>query len=154
LFEDLHVLQCRDAPDQSVFDRVAGFVGGMDDAAVRMTALARQMIIVALAREGDAEFIQLADGGGAVFDDETHGRLIAKSCTGDQSVLHMRIGGVVLIDDGGDATLGPIGRAAFDRAFGEDGDFRGAGKVKGGGQPGCTAADDGDVETVIGVTWR
>ena len=80
------------APDlfrQRGLHRVAGGVGGVDDAAVAVAAFARQVVagaIVGVPGERYALFDQPFDGGPAVFHDEAGGFFVAQPGAGDQRV--------------------------------------------------------------------
>ena len=110
---------------QGFLYRVAGGVGGMDDATFAMAAFACQMIaaVVVLAGEGHALPDQPFYRFPSVLDDEACHHRIAQPGTGSQRILDMCLDGVVIRQHGRDATLGPIAGTVVKRALGDQADF-------------------------------
>ena len=125
------VFQQRDvgvAPDlfrQGVLHRMAGGVGGVDDAAVAVAAFARQVVagaVVRIAGERHALLDQPFDRGPAVLHDEAGGLFVAQPGAGDQGVADVRLDRVVVRQHGGDAALRPVAGAVQQSALGDDRD--------------------------------
>ena len=96
--------------------------------------------------EPGAELLQEGDGGRRLVDQGAHGLLVAEPGTGDERVLHVQLGVVVLPEDGGQPALRPRRAAVAERALGDDGDrASGVRQRHRGHQPGGAAADDDDV---------
>ncbi len=95
--------------------------------------------------KGDAEFRQPFDGGGGFGDDQLHRFAIVEACARDHGVVDMGFETVACVEDGGDAPLRPIGRAAVERGLGQDDDLAVLCQVDGGGEACRAGADDDDV---------
>ena len=129
--------------------RVAGGVGGVDDAALAVAAFARQVEAQfggLVPRERHALLDQPFDRLAPVLDDEARGRLVAQAGAGDQGVVDVLVDAVARIEHGGDAALRPVAGAVADGALGDDGDAPRLRQVQGDGQAGQAAADDCYVE--------
>lgn len=64
--------------------------------------------------------ISRAYGVGALGDQGAHGLLVAEARTRDEGVVEVLLGGVALAERGGDAALGPAGRAVVEAGLGDD----------------------------------
>ena len=118
----------------------------MDDAAVRMPALARQVERAAfLVANGTPSSLQPLDRGGRALDHELDDRAVVEPRAGDHRVLDMVLERVAGLQHRGDPALRPGGRALVERALGEHGHAEAIGEVERGGQPGGARADDEDV---------
>lgn len=85
-------------------------------------------------------------GVGALGDQGAHGLLVAEARARDEGVVEVLLGGVALAERGGDAALGPAGRAVVEAGLGDDdGVQAGGGAAQRRGQPGDAGADDHDV---------
>ncbi len=116
--------------------RVAGGVGGVDDAALAVAAFAGQVEAqfgAGVAGERHALLDQPFDRFAAVFDDEAGGAFVAQAGAGDQGVGDVLVVAVAGVEHGGDAALGPVAGAVEQRAFGNDGNL--AGLRPGAGRP-------------------
>ncbi|MCY1286104.1 hypothetical protein D9M68_372120 [compost metagenome] len=157
LFEQLDVRSLPGLLQQGVEDRRAGGVGRVDDAPVAVAAFAGQVVFEAavLGRgllfpgEGHALVDQPLDGFAAVLDGEAHGVLAAQAGAGVEGVLDVRLDGVGIVQHGGDAALGPVGRAVGQVALAQHRDAQVRGQGEGEGQAGSPAADDQDVVLVV-----
>ena len=131
--------------EQRLLHRPAGGIGDVDDAAVRMAALARQVQRVAFGRERDAELLEAGDGGGRAlhhhFDDAT----VVEAGAGDHRVVDMAGKGVARLQHGRDAALRPGGRALVQRALGEHRHAEALGEIERRRQSRRARADDEDV---------
>ena len=67
-----------------------------------------------------AERDQLAHGVGPLGHQDAHGVLVAGTGAGDQGVVQVLLGGVPGPEGGGDAALGPLGRAGVEDVLGDD----------------------------------
>jgi len=121
----------------------AGGVGGMDDAAVGVPALAGQVVAefrVGFAGEGHAALDQPVDRALAVFDHETGRVRIAQAGAGSEGVLDVGFDAVGGIEYRGDPSLGPVARAVGELALGDERDSQGVGEAQGDGLAGGAAA--------------
>ncbi len=126
-----------------------GGVGGVDDAAVPVAALARQVETefgLLVAREGNTVADQPFDGGAAVFDDVAGRRFVAEAGARDQGVVDMLVMAVVRVEHRGDAALCPVACAFGQRAFADDDHAAVIGEMQGDGQARQATADNGNIE--------
>lgn len=137
-----------DRADQGAGDLRAGRVAArVGDAAAVVAALAGQRDVAAVGGvEVRAGGDQSAYGVGALGDQGAHGLLVAEARARDEGVVEVLLGGVALAERGGDAALGPAGRAVVEAGLGDDdGVQAGGGAAQRRGQPGDAGADDHDV---------
>ena len=93
-----------------------------------------------------AQAHQLAYPGRALGDQHLDGGRVAQPDAGDQRVGGVRGGRVHRVEHGGDAALGPPGRAVVDVDLGDDRHVQtGLAQVQRGGQAGDAGADHDDV---------
>ena len=150
VFEEVNVGRGAGALAQRLLHGGAGGVGGVDDAAVAVTAFAGEVQGAVLLRKRHAEFLQPANSGGCVFDRELGGFQVAQPGPSHQRVVHMRSVTVALGQHGGNAALRPVAGTVGDAAFGDDGHPVCRREFEGGGEPSEAAADDEDVERMGG----
>jgi hypothetical protein len=150
------VLVQRDVPVRAdlVFQRggdgPSGRVGGVDDAPLRVAALACQVIVVeravaaglGQAREGDALVDQPGDGVAAALHGEAHRRFVAQAGAGHQRVGHVRLDGVPIAEHRRHAALRVQAGALGQRPLGQDAHRRLVGQAQGQAEAGRAAADD------------
>ena len=120
----------------------------MDDSPVAVAALPGEVEVVrilAVAGEGNSLGHQPLHGTAAPLDHETDGVVVAEAGAGDVGIPDVVLDAVRLVQDGGDAPLGPAGGAVEELVLGDQGDLAVPGKVQGGGHAGEAAADDQDV---------
>ncbi len=137
-----------DRRHQSAGDLRAGRVTArVGDAAAVVAALAGQRDVAAVGGvEVRAGVDQPAYGVGALGDQGAHGLLVAEARARDEGVVEVLLGGVALAERGGDAALGPAGRAVVQAGLGDDdGVEPGGGAAQRGGEPGHAGADHDDV---------
>lgn len=94
---------------QRHLDGVAGRVVDMDDAAVAVPALARQVQRVAVHVERHAQLCQPGDRARCAFDHHFDDRAVVQACAGDHRILDMAFEGVAGLEHRGDPALRPIG---------------------------------------------
>ena len=122
---------------QRFLDRPAGGVGDMDDAAVAMTALARQVAAPSPSiLNGTPSSASRAIAAGAPLDDMLDHRAIVEAGAGDHRVADVILETVACLQHRGDPALRPLGRPATKLALGEDRDRLRRGEIERGGQPG------------------
>ena len=92
----------------------------MDDAAVRMAALSREVQRAGLGIEGDAEFGEAADRGGRVLDHELDRFAPVEARAGDHGIADVIVESIAFVEYRGDAALRPGGGSAVERALRED----------------------------------
>ncbi len=123
--------------DQRAHYGMPGGVGGVDDAAVPVAALACQVETefgLLVACEGDTVADQPFDGGAAVFDDVAGRCFVAEAGARDQGVVDMLVMAVVRVEHRGDAALCPVACAFGQRAFADDDHAAVIGEMQGDGQ--------------------
>ncbi len=145
--------------DQRFLHGRAGGIGDMRNAPGAVAALACQVQLLALQREGHAQAAQPADGGGGVFHHEACGCQVAQAGTGHQRVFDVRGKAVVVGQHGGNTALRPAAGAVLQSALGDDSHPVRGRQVQGGGQAGQAAAHNQNVKVVRGhrvgvVEWR
>ena len=114
-----------DRGDQRPLDLGAGGVAaGVRDPVAVVAALAgqRQLAVGAVVEVG-AERDQLVDRLGALADQHPYGVEVAGAGAGDEGVDLVLLGGVARAERGGDAALGPLGRAGGQHVLGDDQDL-------------------------------
>ena len=105
--------------------------------------------------EVGAELSELADARRALGDERAHGVHIAETGAGGEGVGQMQVGGIRILECGGDAALRIARRRVRQLTLGEHDDRQAArGSVQGGGEPGNTAAEHEDVVHVREPTAR
>ena len=134
---------------QGGLDGMAGRVGGMDDAAMAVTAFPGQVVpdfagLVAGERHALAD--EPFDGFTAVFDHQPVDVRIAQPRAGDLGVADMVFRGIVFRQHRGDPPLGPVGCSVQQFALGNDPNPAVVRQLQCHGQPGQAAAHDGYVE--------
>ena len=124
-----------------------GVAAGVRDAVAVVAALAGQADLAGgVVVEVGAERDQLADGGGAVGDQDAYGLLVAGARAGHEGVALVLLGGVAGAERGGDAALRPLGRAGVEDVLGDDEDPADLVlEPQRRGQAGDAGADDHDV---------
>ena len=145
VFEDVDVRMAAHMLAERRLHRGAGGVGSMDDAAVRVSAFAGQVIAelgVRLAREGDATIDQPFDGVLAVLDHEAGRFRIAQAGTGDEGVLDVGFHAVGGVEHRGDSSLRPVARTVGELALGHEGNAQMVGEAQRHGLAGRAAAKD------------
>ena len=146
LFQQRDVGRAPHLLDQRLLHRRAGGVGDMHDAPRRVAALARQVQVALLLGKGTPAR-QPVDASGACSTTKRSRR----GRTGPRRRPACRPRGlqaVALVQDGGDAALGPAAGAVVDRTLGHHHHRCVGGQVQGGGQAGQAAADDENVEVM------
>ena len=104
--------------DQRRRNGATGGIVGMNDAAVRVAAFARQMQMLGIIqREAHALLDQPANGLGAIFNSELDAVFMAQAGSGDQRILDMTVGGVGFVQHGCHATLCIVGTGLGQRGF-------------------------------------
>ena len=105
-----------DRGDERALDlRAGGVAAGVGDAVAVVAALAGQrQLAVGHVVEVGAEGDQLAHGLGALAYQRPDGVQVAGTGPGDQGVDLVLVGGVTRAERGGDAALGPLGRAGVE----------------------------------------
>ena len=146
--DERDVGMCLGGALQRLLHRPAGGVGDMDDAAVRMAALAGEVQRVPLGGEGDAELGQPLDRGGRVLDDEFDDVAVVEARAGDHRVLDMVVERVAGFEHRGDSPLCPGGRPFVERALRQHGDAEPLGEGERRGEAGGPRSDDQDVAAV------
>ena len=135
--------------DQRAHDLAAGGVGGVQDAAMAVAALAAEIVLAVLgagaAREVGAERDQLADALGAVAHHQVDDVAVAEAGAGDQRVLDVRLEGILRAPHRGDAALRVGGGALRQAVLGQDDDRARLGGLEREGQAGEAAADDQEI---------
>ena len=137
-----------DRLDQGPGDLGAGRVAArVGDAAAVVAALAGERDVAAVGGvEGGAGGDQAAYGVGALGDQGPDGLLVAEARARDEGVVQVLLGGVALAEGGGDAALGPAGRAVVEPGLGDDHGVQAGGRAaQGGGETGDAGADHHDV---------
>ena len=148
MFQQGDVGMGADALFQRHLNRVAGGIGGVDDAALAVAAFAGEVIAqlgAVVTGEGHALGDQPFDGLAAMFDDIARGALIAQAGTGDQGVADMLGVAVAGIEHGSNAALRPIAGPVQQLALGNDHHLVLLCQMEGHGKTGQTAAEDGDI---------
>ena len=138
----------RDRRDQGALDLGAGGVAaGVGDPVAVVAALAGQAeLAVGVEVEVRAERDQLADGVGALGDQDAYGVEVAGTGTGDEGVPLVLRRGVARAEGRGDAALRPLGRAGVEHVLGDDEDLvDAAAQAQRGGQAGDARPDHHDV---------
>lgn len=128
--------------------RMAGRVVDMDDAAVAVPALARQVPALAeflAAVEGDAEGGEPLDRGGGFGDNELDRGAVVEARACHHRVVDMRLETVAGVEHRGDAALRPVGGATVQRALGQHQHLAVLRQIDRGGKPGSAGADDDDI---------
>lgn len=137
-----------DRADQGAGDLRAGRVAArVGDAAAVVAALAGQRDVAAVGGvEVRAGVDEPAYGVGALGDQGAHGLLVAEARAREEGVVEVLLGGVALAERGGDAALGPAGRAVVEAGLGDDDGVQAGGDAaQRRGQPGDAGSDDHDV---------
>jgi len=98
--------------------------------------------VVGVAGEGNSLGHQPLHGAAPPLDDETHRVVVAEAGPGDMGVPDVVLEGIGLVQDRGDAALGPAGGPVQQLVLGHQGDLLGLGEVQGGGHAGEAGADD------------
>ena len=102
-----------------------------------------------------AQFDQLGNAGGALFDDRANGLLFAQTGAGLEGVAHVQFEGVLLARDRGDAALGIVGIGFGAIFLGDNGHPPVRRDFQGKGQPANSAAQDQEIEFLHGfITAR
>jgi len=124
-----------------------GVTAGMGDAIPTMAALTGQRQLAgAGAVEPGSTLDQFGDRGRTLGDEQPHGRLVTDAGTGDESVVEVLAGRVAGGERGGDAALGPAGRARVGDVLGDHEDaMPGLVQVERDGEAGDAGPDDDDV---------
>jgi hypothetical protein len=130
---------------QRLLHRPAGRVGDMDDPAMTVAALARQVQRVPFGLERHAEMRESFDRGRRALDHHLDDPAIVQSGAGDHRVLDMILERVAGFEYRGDPALRPSGRPFVERPLGEHGDGETVGEGERGGQPGRAGTDDENV---------
>eukprot|EP01022_Parablepharisma_sp_SALTPOND_P004214 TRINITY_DN118_c5_g1_i1.p1 TRINITY_DN118_c5_g1~~TRINITY_DN118_c5_g1_i1.p1 ORF type:complete len:1641 (+),score=478.48 TRINITY_DN118_c5_g1_i1:3715-8637(+) len=128
--------------------RMAGGIGGVDDAALAVAALAGEVIAQlgsVVTGEGHALGNEPFDGLAPVLDDVAGRCFIAQAGAGHQGVIDVLGMAVARIQHRGDAALGPVAGPIQQFALGDDHDLILLGKMESYGETGQAAADDGDI---------
>jgi hypothetical protein len=134
---------------QRLLHRPAGRVGDMNDPAVRMPTLARQVQRARLLGKRHAQFTQPRDRGGRLRHHELDDRAIVQPRARDHRILDMVLERVARLQHRRDAALRPCGGPFVQRALGEHGDAEPLGERQRRGQPRRSGADDQDVAVVV-----
>ena len=138
---------------ERLLDRPAGGVGDMDDAAVAVPTLARQMpapfygfgaIVIEVERH--AQFGQPRDCGRRAADDMLDDRTVIEARAGDHRVADMGFEAVAFLEYGGDPALRPSSRAFAQPPLGDHPDLILGRQRQRRRQAGCARSDDQDVE--------
>ena len=166
-----------DPLDQYPFDLAAGHVQGMDDAVLRMTALATEIEIGTTAVptlfsfiKTDPEIEQFLDALRPVLDNHCHHLAIAETITRGQGVLDMQVKAVAAAKHRGNAPLREVGVAVHRLLLGNQGHRAKFGGLEGKHQTGHATADHqkiavhirhekslplrGKVVCIPGQSWR
>jgi hypothetical protein len=125
--------------------RGAGGVGGVDDAPMRVAALACQVVAelgVRLAGEGHAAVDQPLDRTLAVLDHEAGRGRVAQAGAGDEGVLDVGFDAVGVVEHRGDAALRPVACAVGQFALGHERHAQAVRQAKGHRLAGGAAAKD------------
>ena len=117
----------------------------MDDAAMAVPALARQVERIAFAGERHAELDQVLDRARRGFDDMLDDLHVVEPRAGDHRVVDVGFEAVAFLEHRGDPALRPARRAFAKRALGDHRDLVRLGEIERGGQPRRARADDEDV---------
>ncbi len=141
---------------QGRLHRLAGGVGGVDDAAMGVAALAGQMVtarIDGLGVTGELHALveEPADAGRAMFHHQFHPLRVAQAGAGLQGILDVGIHGVIGVEDRRDAALGVVGTALAQFTLGNHGDGDEFRQAQSQAEARCAAAEDENVET-MGLT--
>ncbi|GBE48653.1 hypothetical protein BMS3Bbin12_01834 [bacterium BMS3Bbin12] len=148
--EQGHGRLCAYVLEQGRLDCATAGVRGVDDSAVAVTALAREMeglgaVAAGHAGERDPDVHQSANRGRAALDGETHDLLVAQPGAGVEGVGHVRVHGVGFVEDRRDAALRIIGAAFLQRALGQHRHTGVGRQAQGQTETGRAAADYQDV---------
>ena len=130
-----------------------GEVGGVHDAALRVSALARQVIAERCRVLGEfgAELDQLAHPRRALGDGDADGVLAAQTRAGHQRVADVLVEAVLRAEDGRDPTLGVGGVRLATAPLGDHGDGPMPGRLEGEREAGDAAAENQVVKLVTHV---
>ena len=125
VLDDLDLGRRRDGRDQRALDLGAGGVAArVGDPVAVVAALAGQRDhAVGVVVEVRAERDQLADGLRTLVDQDAYGVRVADAGARDERVELVLLGGVAGAERGGDAALGPLGRAGGEHVLGDDEDL-------------------------------
>ena len=134
--QDLDVGAGADLTLEGGLHLLARGVGGVDDAAMGMTALAGEVVAAGLDRlvvtgKFDALIEEPANAGRAVIHHQLDPFRIAEVGAGIQGILDMGSQGVVGVEDGGYTALGIEGAALAQIPLGDQGDGEGGGQAQG-----------------------
>ena len=143
MLEDVDVRMVADMFAERGLHRRPGGVGGVDDAAMRVSAFACQVIAelrIGLAREGHAAVDQPFDCALAVLDHETGRFRVAQAGARDEGVLDVGFDAVGGVEHRGDAALCPVARAVGHFALGHEGYAQVVSQAQGDGLAGRAAA--------------
>ena len=122
-----------------------GVAQGMDDAAVAVTALARQRDLAALLVEVGAPMDQVGDLLRGLAHDQFDDVAVTETCAGGDRVLDVIFKAVLGRHDAGDAALGITAVALLDVILGHHQDAQLGRRLQGGAQAGDARTDDEDV---------
>ncbi len=142
-FHQVDVGPCRGLPRQGAGDSLTGGIGGMDDAAMAVAALAGQVqLLVLVPGKGNATVHQPVDALATVLDGEPDRILMAQAGAGGEGVPDVVLQRVLAVQYRGDAALGPEGGATGNPALADDGDAEMFGKIQRNGEAGRTTANN------------
>jgi len=129
--------------DQHRFHALPGDVAGVQHAALRVTALAAEVIAGCAVRariEPYAQRFQLGDARRAAGHDLAHDLLAAEPRPGDQRVGHVLLKAVAGLHDAGDTALRAVGVAVVESLLGHQQHAPAARQIERAHQPGNAAA--------------
>ena len=125
--------RCEHARDHCAGGRTAG----VDDAALRMTALEPELVV-----EPDAEIDEIGDARGRLVRQHLDRARAAEAATGAQGVHGVQLGRVALPHRRGDTALRQVARRGQQRPLGQKHDVGLGGGTESRVHPGDPAADD------------
>ncbi len=126
----------------------------MDDTAVRMPTLARQVQRLGLLDEGDAHFDEPFDRVRRILDHELDRVAAVQARSGDHRVLDVILERIARVEHRRDAALRPGGRSAGQITLRQHEHAAMIGERDRGGQPRGARADDDDVMLYFGGQGR
>ena len=130
---------------QRPLDRMAGSVGDMNDSAMAVPALSRQMQRVAFLGERHTEIDQMPNCAWRSLDHVFDDVAIVEPRAGNHRIFDMRFEAVAFLEHRGDAALCPARGALAKRALGDHRNLARFRKVERRRQTSCARADDEDV---------
>jgi len=133
---------------------MAGGISGMNNTPVTVTAFASEVKLgVCVSGKVNAVLNKPFNALFAVLYGKPHGLFIAQAPACNQRILHMVFGGILVVQNGGYAALGPKCGAAADVGFANNAYLQMLRKIKRNGQAGSAAADNENI-VFIGLWHR